>query len=571
MVKIKRALISVYDKTNLAEFVKGLKELGIEIISTGGTAEFIKSQGIEVKNISDMTGFPEILDGRVKTLHPKVHGALLSLRESHAHMAETRSHGIEMIDMVVVNLYPFQEVVAKPNISRIEVLENIDIGGVSLLRSAAKNYSSVAVICKPSQYNMVLDEMKSRRGVVSDDTLSALAAKAFEATAGYDKAINNYFNEKVSPIKSEAVITPPAAEVVKPVPVPTPEPPKPEIVKSVSTPEAVTTPVSAPIPEKTSSSFPEIFNINLKKVQDLRYGENPHQKAAFYKEENINESCIPSAKQLCGKELSYNNIMDMDTALAIVKEFDKPAGVIVKHANPCGVAVADTLTKAYTDAHECDKMSAFGGIIGLNRTVDISTAEAILASGFLECVIAPGYDSVALDKMKAKQNLRILQASPFEQKKDLTKHSIREVAGGLLLQSRDLDSLDRTQLHIVTKKKPVAEEVDSLLFAWKVIKYIKSNAIVLVKDTKTIGIGAGQMSRVDSVFIATQKASRASRGSVLASDAFFPKADGIETAARAGVTAIIQPGGSKADDEIIRVADRRNLSMVFTGMRHFRH
>ncbi len=544
MVKIKRALISVYDKTNLAEFVKGLRELGIEIISTGGTAEFMRALGITVRNISDLTGFPEILNGRVKTLHPKVHGALLSLRESHAHMAEARSHGIEMIDMVVVNLYPFQQAAAKPDVKVEEILEYIDIGGVSLLRSAAKNYRSVGVICSPAQYNPVLDEMKSHNGLISDKTLSALAAEVFKVTSEYDKAINTYLSGK--------------GEIPK-VAIPEIKPPKPKAQSPQS-----------PAPEGPSD-FPEVFNISLKKVQDLRYGENPHQKASFYKDPNLEEVSVSSARQLHGKQLSFNNIMDVDAALEIVKEFDKPTVSIIKHTNPCGVAVADTLTKAYTNALECDRISAYGSIVALNRVVDINTAEAMLSSGFVECIIAPGYDNAALERLKVKQNLRILETPSFNEKSDTAKYSTRQVIGGMLVQTRDLENLDRTQLHVVTKKKPSAEEVDSLLFAWKVVKYVKSNAIVLAKDTRAVGIGAGQMSRVDSVFVATQKAGRASRGSVLASDAFFPKADAIETAARAGIVAIIQPGGSKADEEIIRIADRRGLSMVFTGMRHFRH
>ncbi len=598
MVKIKRALISVYDKTGLAEFVKGLKELGVEIISTGGTAEFIKSQGIEIRSISDLTGFPEILDGRVKTLHPKVHGALLSLRESHAHMAEARTHSIEMIDMVVVNLYPFQETATKLGVKIEEILENIDIGGPSLLRSAAKNYRSVAVISNPSRYGPVLEEMRAHRALISDQTLSVLAVEAFKLTSEYDKSINAYFSSKIlhpSAEEKEAE----KAEEIKPVQeihkeetpqeIPLPEKAKPEQAKpeqakpeqaqpeqaqpEEAKPEQAKSPEGAQ-PEITPEgaiAIPSIFNISLKKIEDLRYGENPHQKASFYKDENSKESSVPRARQLHGKQLSFCNIMDMDAALEVVKEFDKPAASIIKHTNPCGAAVADTLTKAYTDALECDRISAYGSIVGLNRTVDINTAEAILSSGFVECIIAPGYDDAAFEKLKTKQNLRILEMPSFGEKRETLEYSMRKVTGGMLIQDRDLKSLDRTQLRIVTKKKPSAEEVDSLLFAWKIVKHPKSNAIVLAKDTRTVGIGAGQMSRVDSVYVATYKAGKIARGSVLASDAFFPKTDAIEIAARAGVTAIIQPGGSKADEEIIRIADRRGLTMVFTGMRNFKH
>jgi len=580
MVKIKRALISVYDKTGLAEFVKGLKELGVEIISTGGTAEFIKSQGIEVRSILDLTGFPEILDGRVKTLHPKVHGALLSLRESHAHMAEARTHSIEMIDMVVVNLYPFQETATKLGVKIEEILENIDVGGPSLLRSAAKNYRSVAVISNPSRYGPVLEEMRAHRVLISDQTLSVLAVEAFKLTSEYDKSINAYLSSKILHPSAEEKETE-KAEEIKPVQ----EIHKEETPQEIPPPEEAKSPEGALLPEEAKSpegaqpeitpegaiAFPSIFNISLKKIEDLRYGENPHQKASFYKDENSKESSVPSARQLHGKQLSFCNIMDMDAALEVVKEFDKPAASIIKHTNPCGAAVADTLTKAYTDALECDRISAYGSIVGLNRAVDINTAEAILSSGFVECIIAPGYDDAALERLKTKQNLRILEIPSFGEKRETLEYSMRKVTGGMLIQDRDLKSLDRTQLRIVTKKKPSAEEVDSLLFAWKIVKHLKSNAIVLAKDTRTVGIGAGQMSRVDSVYIATYKAGKIARGSVLASDAFFPKTDAIEIAARAGVTAIIQPGGSKADEEIIRITDRRGLNMVFTGMRHFKH
>ncbi|MBN1405527.1 MAG: bifunctional phosphoribosylaminoimidazolecarboxamide formyltransferase/IMP cyclohydrolase [Candidatus Omnitrophica bacterium] len=570
MVKIKKALISVYDKTGLSEFVKGLKELGIEIISTGGTAEFIKSQGVAVKSMSDLTGFPEILDGRVKTLHPKVHGALLSLRESHAHMQEARQHGIEMIDMVVVNLYPFMEVIKKPGAGIEEVLENIDIGGPAMIRSSAKNYRSVAVVSGPGQYNNVLNEMKTRRGLVSDETLSMLAVEAFKVTSEYDKAVNEYLRVKILPkqsVEHKVETIEQKTEIAGPAP--EKETPASIIPPQVSMPQpAVPQPAAS---AAAPSIFPEIFNISLKKSEDLRYGENPHQNAAFYKYADSKEPSAASAKQLHGKPLSFNNILDLDAALEIVKEFDKPAASIIKHTNPCGAAFADTLARAYADALECDRMSAYGSIVGLNRPVDINTAEAILSSGFVECIIAPGYESAVLEKLRTKPNMRILEASVLTEKRDAAEYSVKKVIGGLLIQERDLKDLDRAQLRIVTKKKPQADEVESLLFAWKIVKYVKSNAIVLAKNTKTTGMGAGQMSRVDSVYIAAYKAGKSAKGSVLASDAFFPKADGVEMAARNGITAIIQPGGSKADEEVIAVADRYGLSMVFTGMRHFRH
>ncbi len=586
MVKIKRALISVYDKANLTELVKGLKEFGVDIISTGGTSDFIKSQGVAVKGISELTGFPEILEGRVKTLHPKVHGALLSLRESHLHMQEARSHGIEMIDMVVVNLYPFTQVIAKPDVKLEEALEYIDIGGVSLLRSAAKNYRSVAVMCKPSQYATVLEQLKAHRGLIMDELLSSLAVEAFSVTAEYDKSINAYLGSRIVSRPQVQPVQPQPVQVVQPAQPQAqsaqPQPAQPQPVQPQSMPVQVqpAPPQAQPVqpqvqpvqPQPAEASlFPEIFNISLKKIKDLRYGENPHQKASFYKDPDSKEASICSARQLYGKELSFNNIMDMDAALEIVRQFDKPAVSIIKHTNPCGVATADTLAKAFIDALECDKMSAFGSIIGLNKPVDVNTADAILSSGFVECIIAPSFDNAALDKFKTKINLRILEVPSFNDKQPPAKYRIRQIEGGALIQTKDTEDLDTAQLRIVTKKKPTAEEADSLIFAWKVVKYVKSNAIVLAKDTKTVGIGAGQMSRVDAVFIATQKASRFSRGAVLASDAFFPKPDGIETASRAGVVAIIQPGGSKADEEIIRLADKRGLSMVFTGIRHFCH
>lgn len=525
MVKIKRALISVSDKGNLESLVKGLSALGVEIISTGGTARFILSSGIKVKPVEEITGFPEMLDGRVKTLHPKIHGALLSSRTNPQHMEQIRHYGIEAIDMVVVNLYPFKKTVSKPGVSLEEATENIDIGGVSIIRSAAKNYRSVAVVTNPAQYQGILNELQRNNGALSDETLRNLAIEAIRLTSEYDSSIYDYLKDALIPSAEEEV----------------------------------------------KSQFPKKLSLAFDKIQDLRYGENPHQIAAFYKSPLAGEISISNARQLHGKQLSYNNIMDMDVALEVVKEFNRPAACIIKHSSPCGVATAETLARAYTDALESDRTSSFGGIVGLNRQTDINTAEAILSSGFIECIIATGYEQNALQRLMIKKNLRLVSVEPLKSFRDRDELDIRKVVGGLLIQNRDLQDLDRSQLKIVTQKKPTAEEVDALIFAWKVVKHVSSNAIVLVQGTRAVGIGTGQMSRIDSVFMAIHKAGNRARGAVLASDAFFPKEDAVELAATAGVTSIIQPGGSRADEKIIALADRTNVSMVFTGIRHFRH
>ncbi len=526
MLTIKRALISVSDKTGLDLLVKELNRHGVEIISTGGSARFIASLGIDVKPVEDITGFPEMLDGRVKTLHPKIHAALLGLRSNPGHMQQLQNHKIEPIDMVVVNLYPFKKTIEKPGISLAEAIENIDIGGPSMLRSAAKNYISVAVVSSPGQYEAVMHELDTNNGSVSRQLRSRLAADVFALTSGYDSHIKNYLKKA---------------------------------------------PVSRHRPS-SDSIFPDEFLLRMDKAEDLRYGENAHQKAAFYKDTASHETSASKAKQFHGKPPSYNNIMDLVAALETVKEFDdEPAVCIIKHATPCGIATANTLTKAYTDALDSDKLSAFGGIIGLNKKVDVNTAEAILNAGFTECVIAPGYEQNALSRLTTKPNLRLLSIDAIGRNRDMDEFHLRKVTGGLLLQQRDLAGLDRSQLKIVTQKKPTPEEVDSLVFAWKAVKHVRSNAIVLVHDTRTVGIGAGQMSRVDSVFMAIHKAKDKADGSVLASDAFFPKEDAIETAAKAGISSIIQPGGSKADDKIIDACNRSNISMVFTGIRHFYH
>ncbi|NQT90028.1 MAG: bifunctional phosphoribosylaminoimidazolecarboxamide formyltransferase/IMP cyclohydrolase [Candidatus Omnitrophica bacterium] len=525
MVAIKRALISVSNKDGLESLAKVLISIGVEIISTGGTARFISSLGIKVRPIGEVTGFPEMLDGRVKTLHPKIHGGLLYLRSKPEHIEQARQHGIAPIDMVVVNLYPFQKTVSREGVKLEEAVENIDIGGPSIVRSAAKNYASVAVLTNPSQYAEVMKELQASSASLSIETLKRLAVEAFKLTSEYDSSIYGYLKNTLSPQQEQ----------------------------------------------RAESSFAPEIALAFEKAQDLRYGENPHQRAAFYRSANRRESSVASAKQLHGKEFSYNNIMDMDAALEAVKEFSTPAACIIKHSTPCGVATADTLARAYADALECDKLSAFGGIIGFNMKVDINTAEAILSSGFIECIIAAGYEQNALQRLMTRENLRLVSIEPFKPFKDKDELHIRKVAGGALVQERDLQDLDRSQLKIVTQQKPTAEEVDALLFAWKVVKHVKSNAIVLTQGTKTVGIGAGQMSRVDSVYMALHKAGDRSKGAVLASDAFFPKEDAVELAVKAGVTSIIQPGGSKADEKIVALANHKNISMVFTGIRHFRH
>jgi len=519
MVKIKRALISVSDKTGILDLAKELNKFGVEILSTGGTAKLLRDNNIPVKEVSEYTGFPEMLDGRVKTLHPKIHGGLLALRENSEHMKTLEEHNISLIDMVVVNLYPFEKTTQKPNVTIEEVIENIDIGGPSMLRSAAKNHQSVAVVCNPARYARVIDELKKNKGALSHDLMRDLAIEVFALTSHYDGIIYDYFSKVTRP------------------------------------------------PGHQATSFPQDLILEFSKLQDLRYGENPHQKAAFYKEKGKLKGLI-NLKQLQGKELSFNNILDLNAAFELVKEFNNPAAVVVKHNNPCGVAEDKSLDKAFSLAHKCDPLSAFGGIVALNRRLDTKTAKIIAKSGFLECIIAPAFDKETLDLFKDKKNLRLLELPDLE---PASETELKRVSGGLLLQDKDTETLNPNNLKVVTKKKPTRKEMDSLIFGWKVAKHVKSNAIVLTSGTKTVGIGAGQMSRVDSVMIARKKSGKLSKNSCLASDAFFPKADAIIEAARAGVKAIMQPGGSISDEEIIKACDKHKLSMVTTGIRHFRH
>ena len=518
MIKVQRALISVSDKKGIVVFAKGLQALGVEILSTGGTARQLREAGIPVREVSEYTGFPEILDGRVKTLHPKIHGGLLALREKKEHIEELQRHGIGLIDMVVVNLYPFQSVIQKKHVTLEEAIENIDIGGPSLLRSAAKNFKSVAVLCNPNRYEDILRELDTNNGLLSDAVLFQMAAEAFEHTALYDRVISRFLHQRLS--------------------------------------------------TKEFSRLPQELTLHFSKIQNLRYGENPHQGAAFYRKA---EGCygLAGLKQLHGKELSFNNILDLQAAIEFVKGFEQPAAVIVKHSNPTGVAEDATLSKAYQLALRCDPVSAFGGIIGLNRKVDVPAADLIIKSGFIECVIAPGFQARAFRMLSQKKNLRLV-ALPLDGFKE-DDLDFKQVAGGLLLQEKDRRALQPEELKIVTKKKPTRSQMESLLFGWEVVKNVKSNAIVLVKGRRTIGLGCGQTSRVQAVKIAIEKAGKNIKGAVMASDAFLPKTDNVAAAAMAGIKAVIQTGGSVADADVIKAADKCGIAMVMTGVRHFKH
>ena len=521
MIKIKRALISVSDKAGVLELAKELRAHGVEILSTGGTAKLFRENNIPVKEVSGYTGFPEMLDGRVKTLHPRIHGGLLALRDNPEHMQKLKEFGIGLIDMVVVNLYPFEKTVSRPGVTFEEAIENIDIGGPSMLRSAAKNHRFVAVICNPVRYPQVIVALRKNNGALPENLLKELAIEVFGRTSAYDGAIFNYLNQRAG------------------------------------TPQGLQT-----------HGFPEKFALEFAKMQDLRYGENPHQKAAFYRDAK-GAAGLSAMKQLWGKELSFNNILDLNAAVNIVKEFELPAAVFIKHNNPCGVSENKDILKAYKDAWACDTLSAFGGIVSVNRKIDLALAVLIAKSGFLECIVCPEFAPDALALLKDKKNLRLLELPGILEKNQGL--DFKRVNGGLLLQDDDTLTFDERALKAVTKKKPTAKEMESLIFSWKVAKHVKSNAIILVRGTKTVGIGAGQMSRVDSVFISTKKAGALAAGSVLASDAFFPKEDAIQLAAKYKIKAIIQPGGSIADEAIIKMADKYKIAMVCTGIRHFRH
>ena len=520
LLPVRRALISVSDKTGIAEFAQALAARGIEILSTGGTYKLLVKEGVAAREVSDYTGFPEMMDGRVKTLHPRIHGGILGRREQDdAVMAE---HGIEPIDMVVVNLYPFERTVADPDCDLATAIENIDIGGPTMVRAAAKNHRDVAIVVNSSDYQGILDELAHQDGKLGLQTRFDLAVKAFEHTAGYDGAIANYLGSRLG-----------------------------------AQPE----------------TFPRTVNLQFQKVQELRYGENPHQRSAFYVEQAPAEPSIATARQLQGKELSYNNIADTDAALECVKQFEAPACVIVKHANPCGVAVAANLLEAYNLAYATDPESAFGGIIAFNRELDAATAQAICDRQFVEVIIAPSVSAEAVAAVAAKKNVRLLECGQWSaQPNDF--FDFKRVNGGLLLQDRDNGMVGLNDLKVVTKVAPTEAQLQDLFFTWKVAKFVKSNAIVYGKNQQTVGVGAGQMSRVNSARIAGIKAEHAGLavgGAVMASDAFFPFRDGIDNAAAAGIAAVIQPGGSMRDEEVIAAADEHGIAMVFTGMRHFRH
>jgi len=522
MTQIKRALISVSDKDGIVDFARGLKKFGIEILSTGGTAKLLAERGVEVTEVGDYTGFPEMLDGRVKTLHPKVHGGILGRRDLPEHVKAMQDANIPPIDMVVVNLYPFAATIAKPNCTLGDAIENIDIGGPTMVRAAAKNYQHVAVVVDPKDYKPLLSELEMTSGILGGDTKFNLAKKAFSHTAEYDSTISNYLTSIDSQGRREG--------------------------------------------------FPEKLNLNFTKVQELRYGENPHQNAAFYTTSAEKDASIATARQLQGKELSYNNIADADAALECVKQFDAaPACVIVKHANPCGVAYGASLLEAYDRAYKTDPESAFGGIIAFNGELDAETMKTIVERQFVEVIIAPKVSAAAVEVAAAKKNVRVLECGMWP-KDAAPRLDFKKVTGGLLVQDADLAL--HGELKVVTQRAPTEAEMADLLFAWRIAKFVKSNAIVYAKNRMTIGVGAGQMSRVNSARIAAIKAEHAGlevRGSVMASDAFFPFRDGIDQAAQAGIGAVIQPGGSLRDEDVIAAANEHGMAMVFTGMRHFRH
>ncbi len=515
---IRRALVSVTDKSGVVEFCRALStEFGVEIVSTGGTAKTLADAGVPVRPIDDLTGFPEMMDGRVKTLHPRVHGGLLARRDVPAHMAAADEHGIGMIDLVCVNLYAFEATIAKPGVTEEDAIENIDIGGPSMLRSAAKNFASVTVVTDPACYDSVLAEMRANGGATTLETRRAFATEVFRTTSAYDSAIWMYLSDY------------------------------------------------------RATAFPNEARFRLEKVQNLRYGENPHQGAAFYRFVDAKENTLARAEQLQGKELSYNNILDTDACWTAVREFtEQSAVVIVKHTNPCGTAIGDDIVAAYRRAHDADPISAFGGVMAFNRTVPAALIEAIYANGqFVEAIIAPDYEQAALELLASKPNIRVLKTGGVRAVGG--HYESRAVEGGMLIQESDAIVEEPSTFTVPTKRQPTAEELEQLLFAWRVAKSVKSNAILLARDFVSVGVGAGQMNRVNSARIAVAQAGEKARGAVAASDAFMPFADSLEVVADAGVTAVIQPGGSVRDEEVIAMADERGIAMVFTGHRHFRH
>ncbi len=517
-LKVERALLTVSDKRGLVDFAKVLKDLGVEIVSTGGTAKELEAAGIETRPIEDYTGFPEMLDGRVKTLHPKIYAGLLAVRSNEEHVRKLEEHGIEPIDLVVVNLYPFERMAARRGVSEEEIIEHIDIGGPTLIRAAAKNHAFVAPVVRPESFDAVAEELQMTEGLLSAATRETLATEAFGVTARYDAAISRWFSER-------------------------------------------------------EDEFPQHFVAAFEKVIDLSYGENPHQRAAYYEQVGTRTHLLARTVKMHGKELSYNNLLDLDSGRWLLREFELPACAIIKHNNPCGVAVGETIEEAYEKALTCDPQSAFGSVVVLNRKVSPGLAN-LLSENFVELLFAPGYEDGAAEVLQAKPNIRIIEDSerrrPTPGERDMDR-----VTGGLLVQDRDTDMLERAELQVASEREPSEAEWGELQFAWKVCKHVRSNAIVIARDLATIGIGAGQMSRVDSVKLAIDKAREVNpgklEGAVLASDAFFPFADGIEAAVAAGVKAVIQPGGSKRDAEVVQAANSAGVAMVFTGRRHFRH
>ena len=514
-MRIKRALLTVYDKTGIVELARKLRGFEVELVSTGGTMKALRSHGIDVRSVADLTGFPEILDGRVKTLHPKIHGGILARRDKGGHLSELNAYGIVEIDLVVVNLYPFEDVVSRKNVSEEEALENIDVGGPSMIRSAAKNHPSVCVITSPEDYDSLVEEMTSQSGLTRPEFRRKMAIKAFARTAAYDMAIETYFR-------------------------------------------------------RDETGFPQKLNFSYDLQSELRYGENPHQAGALYGIRVFPYSSLASATLLSGKELSFNNIWDLEAGLQMILDFEEPFAAVIKHTNPCGAATAETLSAAYEKALASDPLSAFGSVIALNRVVDMDTARLLHDTPFVECILAPGFDEESLELLRSKKNRRLVDVGSLTRTPQ-DAPEVRPIGGGLLAQMPDRRELNRDELRFVTRSLPTDEQLADLSFGFKIVKHIKSNAVVICKDNATVGVGPGQTSRVDSSLIAVRKAGERAKGAVAASDAFFPMPDGLEVLAGAGVKAVIQPGGSKKDPEVIEAADRLDVAMVLTGVRHFKH
>jgi phosphoribosylaminoimidazolecarboxamide formyltransferase/IMP cyclohydrolase len=552
--KIRRALISVSDKAGIADFARELAKFEVEIISTGGTATALRSAGVPVRDVAEITGFPEMMDGRIKTLHPRIHGGLLALRDNPGHLAAMQEHGIEPIDMVVVNLYPFRETIMRPNVTEAEAIEQIDIGGPAMIRSAAKNFQDVAVIVLPTDYDKIVQELKDHEGSLPIKTRRELARVAFGQTGMYDMTITAFLSNAFVRSQSSEANTGGASSYALSI--------DSKGVPSMPPPDIDSEEFSI---ETFRGGLPGSASFTIAKAADLRYGENPHQKAALYK--TLSSKGIANAEVLSGKEMSFNNYVDAEAAWNLVCDFEETACAIIKHTNPAGVGSSARAEEAYRKALATDPISAFGGIVAFNCPVDEAAARAVTEI-FTEVLIAPDYDNEALEVLRSKKNLRVLRAWPAKKTPSV---EYRQISGGMLVQTRDTQVLSRDALKVVSKRAPTPQEIDALLFAWTVCKHTKSNAIVYARDGQTVGVGAGQMSRVDSVKIGAMRAQLPIAGSVLASDAFFPFRDGVDEAARHGITAVIQPGGSVKDAEVIAAADEQGLAMVFTGIRHFRH